>query len=74
MRRKGLEDSATQFTWTVAPPGPARPVIISDRPLEPVLTVSAAAILLVVLLIAVVVWLKRSRSPAKTEGDARVHG
>ena len=66
VRRKGLEDSVTQFAWTVAAAGPARPVIISDRPLEPVLTAGAAAILLAVLLIAVVVWLKRSRSPTKT--------
>jgi copper transport protein len=74
VRRKGLEDSATQFTWTVDDPTPRRPVVISNRPLEPILTVAAAAIMLVVILIAALLWLRRPRSPAPTQGDARVNG
>ena len=64
VRRKGLEDSTASFKWTVSGPPSARPVILSDQTLEPVLTIAAAVILLAVLLIAVGVWLKRSQSPA----------
>jgi copper transport protein len=50
VRRAGLKDSVAVFNWTVAPIGPARPVIISNRPLEALLTGAAAAIILVVFL------------------------
>ena len=74
VRRKGLEDSTASFNWTVAGPDFARPVTISNRPLEPVLTVAAAVLLLTVLLAAVLIWLRRPRLTSQSEGDARVKG
>ncbi|MEW5957250.1 MAG: copper resistance protein CopC [Chloroflexota bacterium] len=71
VRRRGLEDSVAQFNWLVAPPGPVRPVIISKRPLEPFLSVVAAAITGLLLLTAAGVWRRRGRlasaSPLQTE-------
>lgn len=52
VRRKGIEDSLAQFDWVVAPPGPARPVFISRRPLEPSLTLAAGLLGLSLLLAA----------------------
>ncbi len=60
VRRQGLEDSVARFTWLVAPAGPARPVIISKRPLEPTLT-AAAGILGLGLMLAAGLWLGRRR-------------
>jgi copper transport protein len=73
VRRNGLEDSAAQFSWTVAGPGSQRPVVISNRPLALVLTV-AAVTLLAVLVVAVLVWLRRPRPTVQNEGDARLKG
>ena len=53
VRRSGFADRTAQFAWTVASPGSPRPVVISDRPLGPLLTRAAAVILLLVLLAAI---------------------
>lgn len=53
VRRGGLEDTLANFNWIVAPIGPARPVLISNRPLEPLLTIAAVAIILAILLLSV---------------------
>jgi copper transport protein len=50
VRRRGIEDRVAQFNWVVAPPGPARPVIISRRSLEPILTITAGVISLILLI------------------------
>ncbi|MCL4301473.1 MAG: copper resistance protein CopC [Anaerolineae bacterium] len=60
VRRKGIEDSVAQFNWMVAPPGPARPVFISRRPLESILTPAAGLLGLSLLLVAGW-WLGRGR-------------
>jgi copper transport protein len=62
VRRRGIEDSVARFDWTVAPPGEARPVILSSRPWEPLLTVLAAGLLVLVLSAAVGGWLGRRRT------------
>ncbi len=62
VRRSGLEDSVGHFDWVVAPPGTARPVVISNRSLEPVLTILAAVIMLLLPLGAGGVWLFRRRA------------
>jgi copper transport protein len=49
VRRRGIEDSVARFDWTVAPPGEARPVILSNRTWEPLLTVLAAGLAVLVL-------------------------
>jgi hypothetical protein len=48
--RSGLGESSVRFDWAVAPSGAPRPVLVSSRPLEPVLT-RAAALLLFCLMI-----------------------
>jgi len=45
VRRKGLEDAVADFDWHVPPAAP-RPVILSNHPWEPALTLIAAALLL----------------------------
>ena len=70
VRRRGLEDSAARFDWTVAPPGEAQPVILSDRTWEPLLTILAAGLLVLVLSATVSGWLGRRRTTehvSKTE-------
>jgi copper transport protein len=47
----GLQASQVSFDWTVESPVPPRPVLVSSRPLEPILT-RAAALLLFCLAIA----------------------
>ena len=74
VRRKGLEDSVARFQWTVATPISDRPRIISDRPIEPALTMIAGALLAVVLAIAGGVWLRRRRAPDALAGNAGVEG
>jgi putative copper export protein/methionine-rich copper-binding protein CopC len=47
VRRAGLEDSVADFDWAVeplAPSTPPRPVVISNAPIEPALTLLAAAL------------------------------
>ena len=61
VRRKGVEDSVAHFNWLVAPPGESRPVLISKNRLEPLLTIVAAAIIMVILLVVAGVWLGHSR-------------
>jgi hypothetical protein len=49
VRRLGLEDSVATFNWVVAPAGDVRPTVVSRAPLEPVLTLLAAAMLMFVV-------------------------
>lgn len=49
VRRRGIEDSVAHFDWTVVPAGSSRPVLVSDRPLAPLLTLAAAVGLLAIL-------------------------
>ena len=60
VRRKGVQDSVAHFDWIVPPPGPSRPRLLSDRPLEPLLTVVAALLLLSTSLIVAGVWMRPS--------------
>jgi hypothetical protein len=55
VRRLGLEDSVAHFDWIVAPPGEARPVVVSNYPLEPILTLAAAGLILLMLLSIILV-------------------
>jgi len=59
VRRQGIEDSIASFEWTVPPTGPTKSVIISNRPWEPLLTIVAAVLLLVVLLAGVFYLIRR---------------
>jgi len=61
VRRKGMEDSVAKFDWTVSSPSQVRPVVLSNRPLEPLLTFAAALAMIGVLLAAVWIWLTRRR-------------
>jgi len=56
VRRKGLEDSVAIFNWTVA--APPRPVLVSDRPLEPGLTLTAMLMLALATGTGVALWLR----------------
>jgi hypothetical protein len=68
VRRKGKEDSVARFDWTVALPLPSRPVLVSDQPLKPVLTVVAAVLFAGMLAAAGVLWTQRAlRSPGPPE-------
>ncbi len=60
VRRRGIEDRVAQFNWVVAPPGPARPVVISNRSLEPLLTIAAGVIGLILLVMGGL-WLGRDQ-------------
>jgi copper transport protein len=66
VRRRGIEDSVARFDWTVAPPGEARPVILSNRAWEPLLTVLAAGLLVLVLSATLGGWLGRRPSKKNT--------
>ena len=60
VRRKGLEDSVAYFNWLVAPPGEARPVVVSKARLEQPLTIAAAGLILIGLLVSGI-WLGRRK-------------
>lgn len=49
VRRKGLEDSVANFTWIVPESDSAPPVILSAQPWEPLLTLAAALLMLIVV-------------------------
>ncbi len=55
VRRLGVEDSVAQFEWIVPQSSAQQPVIISDEPWEPLLTI-VAEILLVLVLSTAVLW------------------
>ncbi|MCB8984098.1 MAG: copper resistance protein CopC/CopD [Ardenticatenaceae bacterium] len=57
VRRRGLEDSVAQFSWVVPQSGPERPVVVSNQPWEPVLTLAAALLLLVVIVVTAVLFI-----------------
>ncbi len=63
VRRRGMEDSVARFYWVVAPPGQAQPVVISKRPIQPYLTLGAAALMLA-LAAALAVTLAGTEKPA----------
>lgn len=64
IRRRGIEDSAARFEWVVPPAAETRTGIISSEPVEPVLTLAAALMLLAIP--AVLVAIRRRRSRVKT--------
>jgi copper transport protein len=74
VRRKGLEDSKASFQWTVPAPSVSRPVVVSNRPLEPILTPVAILLFAGVAGFAVVRWIRTAgigkRWPRRTGGDA----
>ena len=47
VRRRGIEDSVARFTWYVPKVEPEQPMIVSDKPWEPLLTFVAALLLIV---------------------------
>ena len=56
VRRRGIEDSVAWFHWTLAPPGGARPVVVSQYPLKAPLTFAATGTLLLVLMAVAWTW------------------
>ena len=56
IRRRGLEDSVAGFDWRVAVPGPGHRVLVSDRPLAPLLTRAAGVALALILAVLGLVW------------------
>ncbi|MFN8491555.1 MAG: copper resistance protein CopC [Caldilineaceae bacterium] len=75
VRRKGVEDSTATFNWTVGVP--TRPVVLSNRPLAPVLTI-AAIVLLLLCGLGLLLGLRRKvsahwlrRQSARTHGQVR---
>lgn len=73
VRRQGLEDRVARFDWLVAPPGESRPVVVSKHPLESLLTMAAAGIILVVLLVVVGVRLVRNQSRYRLHAHKQTH-
>jgi len=55
VRRKGLEDRVARIEWNVPPDDPPRPVIISNQPWEPILTLAAVLLLMSILIVIAVV-------------------
>lgn len=76
VRRKGIEDSVAPFDWTVPPPGPSRRAILSSRPLEPLLTVVAALIILLIPSVMAGAWLMRGQftEPIRNWHQTQVSG
>jgi hypothetical protein len=62
VHRRGEPDRMVGFDWTTG--SAARPVLISDRPLEPLLTLAAALMALAVATTAACVVLRRRRPPS----------
>ena len=58
IQRPGLGETVAPFAWRVAPASPPRPVLVSNRPLGPILTRAAAGLGLMLLLLAAgaVLW------------------
>lgn len=64
VRRRGIEDSKARFQWTVPPPVvPRRPVVVSNRPLEPLLSPLAAILLACLAACAAAATVGRVRAP-----------
>jgi copper transport protein len=61
VRRQGFPDAVTLLAWTVAPPGGPRPIIISDQPLDAILTPLSGIMLVSLIIILIVTWPKKSR-------------
>lgn len=59
VQRQGRPDSITHFTWKVGPDITPRPVVFSNRPLEPILTLLVGVLGLAVGLGLLGLWLKR---------------
>lgn len=57
-RRVGMPDTVASFPWTVGPAGVEHRVWISDRPIQPYLTIAAGALSLIfVIAVAIGTWL-----------------
>lgn len=69
VRRGGLPDSTARFDWYVAAPGTRRPLILSNRPLEPMLSI-AGAVLAAATLIAWAAFLWRRGAQAQKRARA----
>ena len=65
VRRRGMEDSVARFYWVVAPPGQAQPVVISKRPIQPYLTLGAAALMLALVLVLAMTFARTSQPIAR---------
>jgi copper transport protein len=70
VRRKGIEDSKAIFQWTVLPPIVTRPVVVSNRPLSPILTAAAAFLLFgIAALAGAVLFVRWRRTRSRTGGS-----
>jgi copper transport protein len=68
VERTGLQASQVGFDWTVASPVPPREVLVSDRPLEPLLLRAAGVLLLAFVLVAAAVLLVRRPPGSRRRG------
>lgn len=68
IQRDGLPDGVARFTWVVAPPGAARPLVVSKQPLTTPLTLAAAGALLLVALLSWWLFETKRFYPAKMLG------
>lgn len=65
VRRRGLEDSVVQFEWMVPPADGARPVIVSNRPIETPFSWFSLAGMGGVLIVLVGVMLRRRKTAVR---------
>jgi copper transport protein len=73
-RRRGIEDTKASFQWTVLPPPiRTRPVVFSNRPLGPILTVAAALLLAGIAALAAAAVATRSRRRRPRTGGRPAH-
>jgi hypothetical protein len=56
VHRTGARDSTAAFPWSVPTPAPARRVVLSNHPLEPLLSVAALVVGALVLAAAGLAW------------------
>ncbi|MBK7917230.1 MAG: copper resistance protein CopC/CopD [Chloroflexi bacterium] len=70
VRRKGVEDAVSTFAWFVPPSLAAKPTIISNRPLQPILTAMATGGWILVAIIALI-WKLYKRKVEKIASVSR---
>jgi copper transport protein len=72
VERAGLEETVAGFEWPVVAAGPRRAVLVSDRPLEPVLT--RASVAAFAALLVAVAWLALRRAlPTRRPAPGLTH-